>query len=264
MTEQKYRRWPIFEPNNPGNLFEELPPETKEWADNLPWEQRRHVLFLCHMMCASTPEQQAEFLDDYTADGLVSRKLQDRDTQQRVKDYLKVFYINTKLTESVFRSYVKQFYIHSAQHAHKQPEFYFKSVFRLVLSTEEQNNLLNYILGFELLKLIFQMSWLQHERLYQLQKNQEDFIKEYIKPVQDAHKINGIIIPEGRKRFFAKRDFFVKKPKIKPKKLIELVMATFPTDVVINLGFLIIRDQNFLVFDYEYIFQPEPEGMFPE
>jgi hypothetical protein len=139
-----------------------------------------------------------------------------------------------------------------------------KSIFKLVLSTEEQNNIFNYILGFELLKLLFQMSWLQHERLYQLQKNQEDFIKKYIRPIQIAHKANKIVVPEGKEKFFAKRDFFIKKPNIRQKKLIELVMATFTTDVMIHLGFSIIRDQNFLVFDYEYIFQPEPQGMFPE
>ncbi len=112
--------------------------------------------------------------------------------------------------------------------------------------------------------MMFKMSWLQHERLYQLQKNQETFIKSYIKPIQLAHEINGIIVPEGRNNFFARRGFFVKKPLIRARKLVELVMATFTTDIVINLGFLMIRDRNFLKFDYDYIFQPEPEGIFPE
>jgi hypothetical protein len=85
----------------------------------------------------------------------------------------------------------------------------------------------------------------QHERLYQLQRNQEEFIKLYIKPIQLAHQINGIIIPEHRKEFFSKRDYFVKKPMLSPKKLIQLVMATFTTDIVIDLGFAIIRDPNF-------------------
>ena len=264
MNEHPYGGGSIFEQSSSEILFEELPPETKQWAESLPWEQRRHLLLLCHLICVSPPEVQAEFLDNYTADGLVSRKLEDTDTQYRVKKHLKNFALNTELNESVLRGYIKQFYIHSAQGVRNQPELYFKLVFQLVLSREEQNNILNYILGFELLKLMFQMSWLQHERLYQLQKNQEDFIKLYIKPIQDAHQINGIIVPEKRRRFFSKRDYFVKKPKIKHKKLIELVMATFTTDVVIDLGFSIIRDENFLVFDYDYIFQPEPEGLFPD
>jgi hypothetical protein len=264
MTKEKYGGGLIFEQSSSEILFEELPPETKQWAESLPWEQRRHLLLLCHLICVSPPDVQAEFLDNYTADGLVSRKLQDTDTQYRVKKYLEKFALNTDLSESVLRGYIKQFYIHSARDVYHQPELYFQLVFRLVFSTEEQNNILNYILGFELLKLMFQMSWLQQERVYQLQKNQEEFIKLYIKPIQAAHQINGIIVPEGRKKFFAKRDFFVKRPLIKYKKLVELVMATFTIDVVIELGFSIIRDPNFLVFDYEYIFQPEPGGIFPD
>lgn len=264
MTEQKYRREVTFEQSKAESIFEELPPEAREWVESLPWDQRRYILLLCHLLCVASPEKQAEFLDIYTADGLVSRKLQDRDTQQRVKEYLKDFYIKTELDEAILRGYIRQFYIHSSQQVNRKPELYFKSVFQLILSTEEQNNLFSYILGFEILKLIFQMSWLQQERLYQLQKNQEDFIRLYIKPIQMAHKINGIVVPDYRKFFFDKRDFFVKKPKLKPKKMVELVMATFTTDVVSNLGFSIMRDQKFLAFDYEYIFQPEPEGMFPE
>ena len=264
MTEQKYGGGSIFEHSSSEILFEELPLETKQWAESLPWEQRRHLLLLCHLICVSPPEVQAEFLDNYTADGLVSRKLQDTDTQYRVQKYLEKFAVKTDLNELVLRGYIKQFYIHSAQDLRNQPELYFKVVFRLVISTEEQNNILNYILGFELLKLMFQMSWLQHERLYQIQKNQEEFIKLYIKPIQLAHKINGLIVPESKKDFFSKRDFFVKKPLLNPRKLIALVMATFTTNVVIDLGFSIIRDPNFLVFDYDYIFHPEPEGIFPD
>jgi len=254
----------IFKGKIPESIFEELPLETKEWAESLSWEERRHVLLLSHLLCVAPPEIQAEFLDNYTADGLVSRKLQDRDTEQRVKEYLKEFLIQTDLNELVLRNYIKQFYIHSTQHRDSHPEVYFRSIFRLLLSTEGQNNIFNYILGFELLKLIFQMSWLQHERLYQLQKNPEFFIKNYIKPIQNAHKINGIIVPSDRKVFFERRDFFVRKPEIKQRKLVELVMATFTTDVAINLGFSIIVDPNFLSFDQEYIFQPEPQGMFPD
>ena len=264
MTEEKYGGGLIFEQSSSEILFDELPPETKQWAESLPWEQRRHLLLLCHLICVSPPEIQADFLDNYTADGLISRKLKDTHTEYRVKENLKKFTIDTELSESDFRFYIKQFYVHSAQDVRNQSELYFKLVFRLILSQEEQNNVLNYILGFEVLKLMFQMSWLQHERLYQLQKNQEDFIKMYIKPIQIAHQINGIILPEGRMRFFAKRDFFVRKPQIRYKKLIELVMATFTTEVVINLGFSIIRDPKYLVFDYDYIFQPEPEGIFTD
>ncbi|GAB4191927.1 MAG: hypothetical protein Fur006_35660 [Coleofasciculaceae cyanobacterium] len=264
MSEYTYEGGLLFEQSSPEILFEELPPETKQWAESLPWDQRRHLLLLCHLICVSPPEVQAEFLDNYTADGLVSRKLQDRDTQERVKNFLKKFVIQTDLNELVLRGYIKQFYIHSARDVRHQPELYFQLVFHLVLSIEEQNNILNYILGFEILKMMFQMSWLQHERLYQLQKNQDEFINLYIKPIQNTHRINGIVVPESKKSFFSKRDYFVKKPEIKSKKLIELIMATFTTEMAMDLGFSIIRDPNFLVFDYDYIFQPEPEWIFSD
>lgn len=245
------------------SILERLPPEAKVWLESLSWQQRRYILSLCHLMCAAATEVQAEFLDDYTADGLVSRKLEDRETRQRVEDYLSEFHIQLELTEPLLRQYIRQFYIHSAQDSHRQPDLYLESALRLVLSTEERNNVFNYVLGFELLKMMFCMSWLHHERFYRLQRNQDEFIATYIKPIQHAHRINGIIVPRDEGVFFAKRSYFVQVPEISDRKLVELVMATFTTDVVSQLGFTIIRHRQSLIFDYDYIFQPEQEVIFP-
>ncbi len=247
---------------NTSSICEIVPIEVKKWVESLPLNQRRYVLSLCHLMCASSEEAQSEFLNNYVADGLVSKMLQDRVPQQIIRKYLKRFHLDIELNELVLRNYIQQFYIHSAQDLRTQPDLYLESVLRLFRNTEERNNLFNYILGFEIIKMMFQMSWLQHERLYRLQKNQESFIKNYIKPIQYTHRINGIIIPKYEHIFFAKRNYYLTKPTIREKKLIELVMATFTTDTVTNLGFLIIRHLNFLVFDYEYIFNSEPEALF--
>lgn len=245
-----------------GSILGKLPPEAKAWVESLPWHQRRYVLSLCHLMCAASPETQAEFLDDYTADGLVSKKLEDKETEQRVQEHLREFRIQTKLNAAVLRRYIRQFYIHSAQDARRQPDLYLESALRLVFSTEERNNVFNYILGFELLKMMFKMSWFQHERLYRLQRNQEEFINLYVKPIQHAHRVNSIIIPKDEGVFFARRSYFVQQPEISEKKLIELVIATFTTDVATNFGFSIIRHSNSLVFDYDYIFNPEQDAIF--
>jgi hypothetical protein len=244
-------------------ILKRLPPEAKKWLESLSWQQRRYILSLCHLMCATSPEVQAEFLDEYTADGLVSRKLEDRETRQRVEAYLAEFRIATQLTESLLRRYIRQFYIHSAQDAHRQPELYLESALRLVLSTEERNNVFNYVLGFELINVMFRMSWLHHERLYRLQRNQDDFIATYIKPIQHTHRVNGIIVPKDAGVFFAKRNYFVQIPEISDRKLTELVMATFATDVVSHLGFTMIRHPQSLNFDYDCIFQPEQDLIFP-
>jgi hypothetical protein len=236
--------------------------EVKKRSKSFPLNQQQYILSLGHLRVASHKKVQAEFLDNSTADGLVSRMLQEKVPQQIVKNYLKKFHIDKELNELVLKTYIKQFYIHSAQDLRTKPDLYLESILQLTYDTEEQNNLFNYILGFEILKMIFQMSWLQQERLYRLQKNQEYFIKNYIKPIQFTHKINGLVVPKHEKIFFAKRNYFIKEPKIKEKKLIELVMATFTTDTVTHLGFLTIRHLNFLVFDYDYIFDSEPECIF--
>lgn len=244
------------------SILGKLPREAKDWVESLPWHQRRYVLSLCYLMCAASPEMQAEFLDDYTADGLVSRQLEDKDTEQRVRDYLKTFRIETELDANVLRRYIRQFYIHSAQDSRRQPDLYLESALRLVFSTEERNNVFSYILGFELLRMMFRMSWRQHERLYRLQRNQDEFIALYIKPIQHAHRLNNIIVPRDAGVFFAKRDYFVQLPEVSEKKLVELVIATFTTEVVSHFGFSIIRHPNSLVFDYDDIINPEQELIF--
>ncbi|MDA0672450.1 MAG: cobyrinic acid a,c-diamide synthase [Cyanobacteria bacterium] len=239
-------------------IFGSLPWAAKQWLESLPWEQRRYVLSLCHLLSASNPETQAEFLDDYTADGLVLRVIQDQDTRQKVSSYLRQFHIDTELTQALLRSYIRQFYIHSAQDARQQPDLYLESALRLMISTQERSSVFSYVLGFELIKLIFTMSWSQQERLYRLQISQEEFIRTYIRPIQHTHRINGIIVPKDEGQFFARRDYYVQKPDLQGKRLVELVMATFTAEVVGNLGFGIIRTPNAFQFDYDYIYASEP------
>ncbi|MGQ4647182.1 cobyrinic acid a,c-diamide synthase [Lyngbya aestuarii] len=244
------------------DIFQIVPQEIKEWVEGLPIDERSYVLLLCHLISVATPETKSDFLDNYAADSLVSKMLEDKVPQQILKKYLCKFYIQQEISDLLLKKYINQFYIHSAQNRHTQPELYLKIVLRLFSSLKERNNLLNYILGFEIIKMIFKMSWLQHERLYSLQKSPETFIKNFIKPVQHAHRVNKIIIPVHEKVFFAKRRYFIEKPQIEDKKLVELVMATFPTHKVAKLGFFIIYNPNFLVFDYEYIFNSDPESIF--
>jgi hypothetical protein len=246
---------------DPDSIFAQLPPQARDWAEQLHWNERRYVLSLCHILCAAPSEVQAEFLDEYTADGLVSRLIEDRDTRQKVKYYLEQFHIETPLTESLLRGYIRQFYIHCAQDMQRQPEQYLEVAVRLIGSSEESNNAFNYTLGFELLKMMFTMSWIQQERLYRIQRNQDEFLNKYIKPIRFAHQINGIVVPKDKKKFFAKRDYYVQMPKISRKKLTELVMVTFRAETVTEFGFSVIRHPNYLQFNYEYIYTPEAEDI---
>ncbi|MGB3496250.1 MAG: hypothetical protein WBA57_26215 [Elainellaceae cyanobacterium] len=245
-----------------GSLLGRLPDEAKTWFRRLSWRERRNVLSLCYLMCVASPEAQAEFLDNYTADGLVARKLEDRETRQLVTQYLKEFHIHKELSEATLRQYIRQFYIHSAQDARCTPDLYLESALKLVFNSEERNNVFNYVLGFELFRMMFGMSWMQHERLYRLQRNQEEFLYTYIRPIQHAHRVNGIIFPRDEGVFFARRDYFVQTPQMSDKKLDELVIATFTTDKTTHFGFSIIRHINAFAFDYDFIFAPESKAIF--
>jgi hypothetical protein len=254
-----------YQATNPSeSILSLLPTQAKHWAESLSWQERRYLLSLCHLMCAASPETRAEFLDDYTADGIITKVLENRDTKEKVKTHLKKFRLKTNLNGALLRSYIKQFYIHSAQDMRRTPDLYLESALKLVVNTEERSNVFNYILGFELIKMMFQMSWFQHEKLYKLQRNQEDFLSTYIKPIQHTHKINQIVTPKDERLFFARRDFYVQKPSVHDKKLTELAMVTFTTEVATNFGFSIIRHEDSLMFDYEYIFEPDQEVLFPE
>jgi hypothetical protein len=238
-------------------ILNALPVQAKRWLEGLPWVQRRYVLSLCHVMCATPPEVQAEFLDDYTADGVISRIIHDQDTQQRVIQHLTRFHLSTQLTEPTLRQYIRQFYIHSAQDTRQQVNLYLETALRLMSSSQEHNSILSYVLGFEILKMLFQMSWEQHEKLYRLQSHPEEFIRLYIKPIQYAHRLNGIIIPKDEKQFFARREYFIQRPVLTQKRLKTLVMATFSADNIIHLGFTVIRHPNALHYDHDYLYDNE-------
>lgn len=240
-------------------IIQALPPEAQQWLIGLPWVQRRYVLSLCHVMCVTSPEEQARFLDEYTADGVISRIIHDQDTQQRIYRHLRRFHIKTQLTETLLRDYIRQYYIHSAQVRQHQDQAYLESAIQLMMDGQEHNRVLTYILGFELLVLLFGMSWEQHERFYSLQSNQEDCFHLYIRPVQRAHRLNGVIVPKDEDRFFARRDYFIRVPNLKPKQTVALIMASFSPKQITQLGASVMRHQNALQFDYEHIFHQDSE-----
>lgn len=243
-------------------MLDNLPPEVRQWVEGLSWQQRRYMLSLCHLLCASSPQDQAQFLDDFTADGIIAKILVDYDTQEQMDQQLKQFHIDSVLTEKRLRVYIRQFYIHAAQDMHRQPDQYLQSALQLVIKKQEQGKVLNYILGFEVIKLFFLMSWEQHEKLYQLQINQDEFFTRYIKPIQYTHRINSIVVPKDEKVFFAKRDYYIQIPQIPNRKLLVLIMATFSCETITEFGFSISRNENHIIFDYDFIFAPAHDPIF--
>ena len=177
----------------------------------------------------------------------------DRELKALVQQYLQRFCIATVITPEVMQQYMRQFYIHVVQHSPTEATSLFRRIDRL----DHRNQVLAYILGFELVKLFFGMSWQQHERLYMLQRNQEDFRNRYIRPVQSAHRLNQIVIPRDQDLFFARRDYFVQRPKLSPHKLEVLAIATFTAEAVLDFGFEVLRHPESFRFDYAQVFEAQ-------
>lgn len=239
------------------HILSHLPDEVREWLTALPWEQRRYVLSLCHLLCVTPAKQQVEFLDAYTAEGLLAHIVNDADTRQRVNEHLKRFRCDTELNDETFRRYIRHVYLHSMQDAEQRPELYLETVLMLRGSARKRSSVLCYILGFEILKLLFLMSWAQHERLRSLQINQDEFTRTYIQPVQHSHKRHGIVIPKDEKEFFARRDYYIHRPDIGPQQLMKLIVESFSADKIIETGFSLLRHENAICFDYSYVYSEE-------
>lgn len=246
-----------FDLENPFPMLSNLPPEASEWLTTLPWEQRRYILSLCHLVCTTPSEQQSEFLDAYTAEGLLSHIAADADTRRRVNEHLKRFHCNTELNDDTFRHYIRHVYLHSMQDTDQRPELYLETVLMLIGSARKRSSVLCYILGFEILKLLFSMSWSQHERLSSLQVNEDQFVRTFIQPVQQSHKRHKIVVPKGEKEFFARRDYYIQQPDIEPQQLVDLVIKSFTADQIIEIGFTVLRHPNAIHFDYDYVYEPQ-------
>ena len=241
-------------------VLSSLPDEAQDWLSTLPWEQRRYILSLCHMLCATPSAQQAEFLDAYTAEGLLAHIADDADTRRQVNTHLQRFRCQTQLNDDTFRHYIRHVYLHSMQDAEERPELYLEMVLMLMGSARKRSSVLCYILGFEILKMLLSMSWSQHERLTELQVNKEDFTRRYIAPIQQAHQQHLIVVPRDEKKFFARREHYIQSPEIESEQLVDLTIETFTADKIIETGFSLLRHPNTIHFDFDYVYAEHGSG----
>jgi hypothetical protein len=175
----------------------------------------------------------------------------------------------TQLTPSLIQNYIRQFHCHALQDSRRKASSSLHSALQLFVSQDEDlgsivdqcHPILSYLLGFEIITMLFEMSWQQHERLYYLQHNQEYFFHHYIKPIQIAHRLNDKIIPRDATIFFAKRAYFVQRPCLRPQQLKALALATFPAETILELGFEVIRHPRSFIFDHSAIFDAPEMAM---
>ncbi len=202
---------------------------------------------------------QSHLLRGYTADKTINRILNAGNLKASVEGHLKrLNRPNSSLTTDLIQTYVSQFYLHALQDPRSEASDFLKSALQLFVRQDDRNPILCYILGFEVITLLFGMSWYEHERLYYLQHHPEQFYYLYIKPIQIAHRLNEKIVPRDADIFFARRTYFIQRPSLRPQQLKAIAIATFPAETVLKLGFEIIRHPRSFVFDHAAIFD-EPE-----
>ncbi len=203
-------------------------------------------------------------ITDDTTTQTIDRILNAAHLNHSVKYHLARLQRPTELTASFIQNYIQQFQFHALQDAHREASSKsLQSALQLFVSQDDEmrstvddcHPILCYLLGFEIITMLFEMSWQQHERLYYLQHNQEHFFHHYIKPVQLAHRLNDKIIPRDAKLFFAKRTYFVQRPHLRPQQLKALALATFPAETILELGFEVIRHPQSFIFDHAAIFE---------
>lgn len=206
------------------------------------------------LSCVELP-QQSQLLRDYTADKTIDRILNAGNLTLIVQYHLSRLQRPIEvITPDLVQNYVRQFYLHALQDARCEASNFLESALKLFVRQDDRNPILCYLLGFEIITMLFGMSWQQHERLYYLQHNQEYFFNHFIKPIQAAHRLNEKIVPRDSDIFFAKRTYFIQRPFLRPQQLKAIAIATFPAEMVLQLGFDVIRHPRSFIFDPSLIF----------
>lgn len=204
------------------------------------------------------PPQQRDLFTDNNAPQWVDRILNAAHLHHSVQFHLSRLQRPTELTQTLIKDYIRQFHFHALQDSRREASSFLKSALQLFVSQDDRTPILCYLLGFEVITMLFEMSWQQHERLYYLQHNQEYFFHHYIKPIQIAHRLNDKIIPRDADIFFAKRTYFIQRPALRPQQLKAIAIATFSAETILKLGFEVMRHPRSFIFEASAIFD-EPE-----
>jgi hypothetical protein len=206
--------------------------------------------------------QHSPLLPDDSTTQAIDRILNAAHLNHSVQYHLTRLQRPTQLTPNLIQNYIRQFHCHALQDSRRKASSALHSSLQLFVGQDEDlgsivdhcHPILSYLLGFEIITMLFEMSWQQHERLYYLQHNQEYFFHHYIKPIQIAHRLNDKIIPRDATVFFAKRAYFIQRPALRPQQLKALALATFPAETILELGFEVIRHPRSFIFDHSAIF----------
>jgi hypothetical protein len=198
---------------------------------------RRYLLNSLTLFACISPEQQHQALNDLIQSELVS--LAEK-TQMYLHDRIHAVMNRFGIDQSGESKRIAEYYYRYYLLSGTVPEN---------LTTEYLTHLLNFILGIEVIKIIFAMSFIEQQRFFEIQGRyaiQVMIFYRYIKPIRDKLMDEKLISRD------VSGSYYYTKPSLSEDKVLDYIFEVFKLDTIENLGEL-AKD---LQFDLEYIYKP--------
>ncbi|AFY80971.1 hypothetical protein [Oscillatoria acuminata] len=198
---------------------------------------RRYLLNSLTLFACISPEQQHQALNDLIQSELVSlaEKTQTY-LHDRIHAVLKYFDVDETGESKRIAEYYYRYYLLTGT----VPEN---------LTAEYLTHLLNFIIGIEVLKIIFMMSFIEQQRFFEIQGRyaiQVMIFYRYIKPIRDKLIHEKLIIRD------VAGSFYYTKINLSEERILDYIFEAFKLEKIETLGEL-AKD---LQFDREYIYKP--------
>ncbi len=196
---------------------------------------RRFVLNALTLFATISPEQQHQALND-----LIQREisiLSERSRKflhRRVKDILKPFHIDKEIKDADVREYYYRYYMLTGIIPERPTPDYL-------------NMLLTFIVGVEIIQMIFRMSFMEQQRFFELQgkySTQAMLFYRYIKPTRAK------LATEKRLNRDPAGNHYYRRPKLSTAEALDFIFEIFDLEAITYIG-------NFsekLAFEFDYIY----------
>ncbi len=198
---------------------------------------RRYLLNSLTLFACISPEQQHQALNDLIQSELLS-------LAQKTQTYL----------HDRIHLALNHFGVDEAGESKRIAEYYYR--YYLLTGTVPENltaeyltHLLNFIVGIEVIKIIFKMSFIEQQRFFEIQGRyavQVMIFYRYIKPARDK------LIQEKLVNRDVSGSYYYTKRGLSEEKILDYIFEVFKLENIENLGEL-AKD---LQFDREYIYKP--------
>ncbi len=202
---------------------------------------RRYLLNSMTLFASISPEQQHQILNDLIQSELINLAEQSKKyLHERIAAAFNKFCISQNLGEKDLAEYYYKYYVISG-------------VIPDGITSESLNKLGDFILGLELVKLIFLMSFVEQQRFFELQGNyssQAVLFYRYIRPIRSK------LIKEKIVNRDIIGNYYYSKPWLNESELLDYIFEVFNLETLLYLG----QTAKNLTFEKEYIYKSQEPG----